>query len=488
MVLQDPPELRMGVYCQSNFGIVSMSSVPELPFPGARYQAREAWQTSACRFGEGLTTYRKQDGHLMTTPHHIFIADGGNFPFFGNGLRRLFRGSRRITALLLLLSCAALMSAAHAQNTTGEIDGSVVDASGAAIPGARVLIRKVNGEAFQREVKTNGKGEYAAPLLNVGTYTVEASAKGFKSTTIDNVVLNVGDQLTINAPLQVGSSGESITVEAESVAPELESATQGSVIDEQEMRELALNTRNFEQQILLQPGVVYTGDDSNYPSQVDATGNVNTANISINGLRPTQLSWSLDGGDILNQENSAQVAVFPSVDSIQQTKTLRNSYGAQYGGGGSAQIITVTKSGGSTLHGDAYYFFRNQYLNANNFLNKIASPVVPRPPSQQNIVGFTIGGPLYIPHVYERTRQNTFFFYSQDVRLIHLFPTTRITAQPTIPELNGYTRTTVNGRGATVCIANTTLVTTSPYPGSPCKITTAESPLAAAYVKDIFLP
>jgi hypothetical protein len=391
--------------------------------------------------------------------------------------------------ILVLISLASTVLL-HAQNTTGEIDGTVTDSTGAVVPGVVVTFTRVDTKEIVRTVKTNSKGEYSAPQLEIGIYTISVATAGFQKLDIKKIELNVGDTLTEDAKLQAGADDTTITVDATQVAPDVETATQGTTIGETEVKELALNTRNFEQLVLLQPGVSYTGDDENYSGQVTATGAVNLALISVNGLRNTQLSWSLDGADNLNEENSAQVAVFPSIDSIAETKTLRNSYGAQYGGGGSAQVITVTKAGTTAFHGDAYYFNRNQYLNANTFANLISTPQVARQPTSQNIFGYSIGGPLFIPKLYPRDHSHTFFFFSQEMRYITLYPGLSIGVQPRLQNLAGYfAYLCTNGAvPCTTCVANTKNDGTSSDAGYPCHLQGTESPAAAAYIKDVMMP
>jgi hypothetical protein len=405
---------------------------------------------------------------------------------------RLFQRSLLLLAFFSLLVSSAL----RAQNTTGEIDGTVVDSSGASIPGAKVVITDQTTKVLVRTVTTGKSGEFAIALLNVGTYEITGSAAGFEATTISNIELHVGDQLTISPKLKPGAQDVTVQVDALQLAPDTENATMGSVVNATEVTELALNTRNFEQMVLLQPGVAYDGDDDNYPGQLDFNGNLSASRISVNGLRPTQLSWSLDGGDVLNQETSSNVAIFPSIESIQQIRTLRNSYGAQYGGGGSAQAITVTKSGTPTFHGDVFAFIRNQYLNANEYFNLVAVPVIPRPPDKQNIFGASVGGPVFIPHLYPRDRSHTFFFFTEELKRITLFPTDRLGDMPTQQEVLGHEPyISVNAKGVGTCPTpngSTTLYVdqgaAAQDPNFPCYLTTAIDPVAQAYIKDIFQP
>lgn len=395
-------------------------------------------------------------------------------------------------ALLSMLVVPAMW----AQNITGEIDGMVTDTTGAIIPDATVTITNLATKTVARTVKSSSKGVYTAPLLAVGDYSISVQAPGFETSNIPIVTLNVGETLAENATLKPGNVDEAITVNANTVAPDTQTAENSAVITSLQMQELALNTRNFEQILAVEPGVSYTGPDQLSPGLVAAGGASNPHSLSVNGLQPTQLSFNFDGADTLDRVTIAQSALFPSVDSINQIKVLRDSYGAQYGGGGSAQVLIVSKAGGSQFHGDAYYFFRNQYLNANNFLNLIATPQVPRPPIRYNDFGLTIGGPLYIPHLYPKGQSKTFFFYSEELRRIAEFPVSTQSNIPTLAEANGYFRTPVcdpNGvtkdptTGAKYTCAATPYTTKSPYPGYNYQVKTI-SPLAQEYLKDVILP
>jgi hypothetical protein len=406
---------------------------------------------------------------------------------------------------LLLLALTTLTLARppliRAQNISGEIDGVVTDTSGALVPGATVTITDLATQHISRTLTTDTHGAYAATLLPVGTYSISVTAPGFKKTDIGLVTVDVGETETSNVDLQAGSVEETVTVEVSSVAPNTETPENSAIINSAELKELALNTRNFEQILTIQPGVSYNGPDQLSSGLVNAQGGSNAHSLSVNGLQPTQLSFNFDGADTLDKITINQSVLFPSVEAINQIKVLRDSYGAQYGGGGSAQVLIVSKAGGSSFHGDAFFFFRNQYLNANNFFNLIANPEQPRPPIRYNDFGGTIGGPLYIPYWMKKSSSNTYFFISEESRRIQLNPTAQVGNYPTLSEANGYFQqpvcllpgtaggVTKSPTGLTYNCTATPLVTNSPYPGYNYRIPTAAfSPTALQYLKDVILP
>ena len=398
-----------------------------------------------------------------------------------------------VPRLLLLCVIALLLGAVagNAQNITGEIDGTVRDSTGAVVVGATVLVTNVDTRQLVRTLKTSKSGEYAASLLQVGNYKIEVKAPGFGEESQIDISLDVSDTLTKNFTLKPGETNVEVTVRADSERPNLETSENASIIGGTEMEELALNTRNFQQILLLQPGVSYGGPDELNVGQVDAQGSKNSHQLSINGLQPAQVVFQLDGADMLNHVNQVQTVVFPSVESIAQTKTIRNSYGAQYGGGGSAQVIVVTKAGGADFHGDAYYFYRGAALNATPILDETSVPPQPKPDTKYADFGFTLGGPLFIPKFYPRAKSKSFFFYSQEIRRITNFFIDLPGRIPTPAFLNGYFDSPVcvkwNNLATEDCAVRATYNPASPYPGNPFQIPKID-PVAAEYAKDMIGP
>lgn len=393
-----------------------------------------------------------------------------------------------ILVLLTLLAIAIAVPSAWAQNVTGEIDGTVTDSTGAIVQGATVVVTNSETHQVVRTLKTNKLGNYSATSLLPGTYSVSASAKGFSKADITAIALTVGDTLTMNLTLPPGTASETVTVTANPYSPDMETSKNATIIPTQEIRELALNTRNFEQLLLLQPGVSYGGPDELSPGMVSPSGAYNTQALSVNGLQPTQLTWLLDGADILNHSGQGQVAIFPSVDSLAQVEVIRNGYGAQYGGGGSAQVLLVSKAGGSSFHGDAYYFYRTPALNATPFLNLIANPQQPKPPMQYGDFGYSIGGPIFIPKLYPRDRSKTTFFLAQEFRRITNYPAANIGSYPYLAQANGYFANPVClATTNSVCTKRATQVVNSPYPGFNFQVASINA-VSKEYLEDIIDP
>ncbi|MGH9613712.1 MAG: carboxypeptidase regulatory-like domain-containing protein, partial [Bryobacteraceae bacterium] len=294
-------------------------------------------------------------------------------------------------AMLALIFCFSPVPG-FSQNVTAELRGTITDSTGAVFPGATVTIHDVQTNSDIRTITTNGDGSYDATFLPYGTYTVTVSKTGFKSFVANDVVLHVGDNRALNATLQTGQISQSVTVSSESTPVQINSSAQSSTITGTQVRELQLNNRNFEQLVTLQPGVA-----SLLPASI-GFGITNTDNVSVNGARGGANNWTVDGADINDSGSNLTLLNVPSVDAIQEFTLQRGTYDAQYGRSGGGQVQVVTRSGTSDFHGDAYEFWRNDILNANEFFANSAGR--PRPPFRYNNFGFTVGGPVYIPGHY----------------------------------------------------------------------------------------
>lgn len=322
-------------------------------------------------------------------------------------------------AVLLAVSAPTL----SAQETSGSISGTVKDASGAAIKGATVKLINTDRNVTVRTVTTNGSGFYTATSLPLGTYTVEVADGGFRTEDVTGLVLNVNDALTVNRSLVPGNVGETLTVLADQVQLNLENGMSQGLINGTQIRELALNNRNYEQLLLLQPGVSFGGaSDQLYIGTSLPSGTSNQVAFSIDGSRPTSNNWTIDGADNVDRGANLTLLSYPSVDAIAEFKTLRGNYLAEFGRNASGQIDVITRSGSSAFHGSAYEFFRNDKFNANAFFNKVAT-VTPRPLLRYNDFGGTLGGPVFIPKVYDG-RNKTFFFFSYEGRRVINYATT----------------------------------------------------------------
>jgi hypothetical protein len=318
---------------------------------------------------------------------------------------------RSFVAGMLALAVLCLFGATRlSAQDTGYISGTVTDKSGAAIASATVVITNVSGSSTQTTT-TNSDGAYVIAGLPGGNYNLSVTATGFQKYTANGVVLDVAQKIRIDVPLTVGAVSEEVVVTGESVAQvETASSEIGTTISGKQVNQLELNGRNFTQLVTLTPGVVsQTNQDE---GTVGVNGNVA---FSMNGGRTEYNNWELDGGDNMDNGSNSTLNVYPNIEAIAEFKVLTSTYGAQYGRNGSGTIEVETKSGGSTFHGSAFEYLRNDLFNARPWESG-GEPGTPNPPYKKHDFGYTVGGPVFIPRIYHPAKQKTFFFWSQEWR------------------------------------------------------------------------
>ncbi len=372
------------------------------------------------------------------------------------------------TALALLLAC--LGPPARGQVLTGEIDGVVRDTSGALVPNATVTVKNSEQNLVARTVQTNQQGQFTAPLLSVGTYSVTVSAGGFKNETTNGIQVHVGQPANVPVVLSLGSVTEDVTVTAATVAPQRDSAASSTLIESKQVTGLSLSSRNYLQLMYIQPGVSGGVPGPDDRGNINTSGQVNVQTFAVNGNGTNANGYFLDGADTLKRAGNQPVA-FPGVDFIQEINLQRSNYGAEFGGAGAAFVSVATKSGTTDFHGGAFGFFRSQVTNANTFFNKLAN--VQRGEQRYADFGYDLGGPVWIPGVTDRHHTKTFFFFGQE------YLRTKNAVQQTITNLPTPQQRAGNFN-VPVCAA---------YTGATCTATTTSitniDPTAHEYLADI---
>jgi carboxypeptidase family protein/TonB-dependent receptor-like protein len=286
------------------------------------------------------------------------------------------RRIRLKTIISLLTLLFALGGAAFGQEITGDLLGTVKDSTGALIRGATVTITDPSkANAVVRSLTTNDDGGFFAPNLSPGIYSITVEAPNFKKYVTTDVKLDVGQKRSVDIALEPGNISEVVTVAADAVAVELTTPTASTLISGDQARELSLNNRNFVQLVALAPGVSNNLDDQVYVGTVNPTGQANTINISVNGARSSQNTFTVDGADITDRGSNITIQAYPSVDSIGEFKVLRSLFAAESGRSGGGQVNIVTRSGSNEFHGSLFEFVRNERLNANDFLLNQTAPV-----------------------------------------------------------------------------------------------------------------
>ena len=337
------------------------------------------------------------------------------------------QASRRFIVLAVLLLFAGIGLRAQ-QNS--EIAGTVTDQTGAAVPGATLtLTQKETGYVYNST--SNGTGAYTFSGLNVGTFDLKATAKGFESYLKTGLALNVSQILTTDIKLTIGAETVQVSVTADALQVQAESNEVSTLISGEQVTSIATENRNFTALAALGVGV-----SSNLPSNNPPTASASSASISVNGLRQSHNIWLLDGAEADDRGGAGGMSVMPSMDAISQFQILASNYPPDYGIASGATFSLALKSGTQKFHGEGWEFFRNDDLDANDFFNKYQksgpSAYTPVPKLRQNIFGANVGGPLFIPHLFNTQRKKTFFFYNQEWRRI--IQTSSPTTITTIPD------------------------------------------------------
>ena len=307
--------------------------------------------------------------------------------------------------LLIFLSLSGL-GRLQAQEVTGSISGTVQDRSGAVIPNATIVAKRMESQS-RFSTTTNSLGLYSFPALPIGTYQITAQAQGFQKYVGSGLKMNVNDHLQLDITLQVGSMTESVEVAAQPTAVNTESSTVGELVNGDQVQELPLNGRNFIALTTLVPGTAPGGAGGLDTFDVGLVGG---ASLSINGNASNGNLWLVNGVNNLDIGSNRTLLVFPSVDSISEFTILRNNYSAEFGYAAGGIVNVVTKSGAQSFHGDVFEFLRNDRLDATDPILQAKNKL------RYNNYGWTLGGPFFIPNHYNTDKTKDFFFFSQEWR------------------------------------------------------------------------
>ena len=304
-----------------------------------------------------------------------------------------------IRTLVLSLLMLAIPLAAHAQQYSGTITGTVSDPSGAAVPAAAVTATNT-GTGSSYKAMTSDAGLYVFAQLPVGTYQLSIKKDSFKEFVAKNVEVHTSTTTDVSPKLDLGAASETVTVEASDVQVELSQASVGEVIEGTQVRELPLNGENFIGLVTLSPGV----SQANSFNSRDK-GLLGGSDFSVNGNPYTNNLFLVDGVNNNDVGSNRTILVYPSTDAIAEFKMVRNSYGPEYGQASGAIISITTKSGENQFHGGFFYAGRNDALDANDwYSNHQANPV--KAELRRNDWGYHIGGPVI--------KNKLFFFWGQE--------------------------------------------------------------------------
>ncbi len=295
-----------------------------------------------------------------------------------------------------------------AQVVGGTISGIITDATGAALPGAEVIVRNLETGA-ERKLASDDSGHYAAPSISIGTYKVTASKPGFAPSSKTGITLVVAQKAQIDIQLAVGEVQQAITVEAEASPVNTTTEQTSGLVGEKQVKDLPLNGRSYDQLVTLNPAIV------NYSAE--RSGGVGTSNsavgnmFAVSGQKPQENLFLLNG---IEYTGASEINLTPGgtsgqllgVDAVREFNVVTDTYGAEYGKRGGAQVSIITAGGANQLHGSLYEFIRNSDLDARNFFDQGGIPAFRR-----NVFGAALGGPikkdkLFVFGNYEGYRQH----------------------------------------------------------------------------------
>jgi outer membrane receptor protein involved in Fe transport len=373
-------------------------------------------------------------------------------PFRKKGLASL-----RLSLAVAFLALLAFPGASWAQRSSAAINGTVRDSTGAVVPQATITLTNTQTNVTQTAT-TNDTGEYVILEIPPGTYVLKASKEGFQTVTQPGLTLEVNQTTTFDFNLQVGSTTQTVTVEAAAGAIETSTAELGSVVTQKMVNDLPLNGRNFTELLELTPGVspISVAQNSGgwggqplgsftYPS---VNGQTNRSNLFL-----------MDG---VNNQGSFESTynIAPQIDDIEEFKVQSHNDEAQFGGALGGIINVVTKGGTNGVHGGAFDFLRNRVLDARNFF---LAPAEPKVAYEQNQFGGTISGPVDIPHIYNG-KNRTFYYLSFEGFRNHTAGSS-LTRVPTPSELSGDLSDFTDANGNLIQIYNP--YSTTPDPAHP---------------------
>ncbi len=345
--------------------------------------------------------------------------------------------------LLSFFVMTMIVQPASAQDIFGRISGTVTDSTGAVMAKANVTVTN-EATGIKRAVVADESGFFVVPNLVAGSYSVTVGQTGFKNVTKVGNVLVAGGRLTVDLTLTVGAASEQVTVEANGETVNTVSGEVARTIDSKQVKDLALNTRNYMQLVSLIPGVALTTDD-----QLGMSTNMAINNQAVNGNRADQNLVTVDGGFNMDSGSNASQINNVGIDFVQEVSVKSSNFSAEYGRNAGASINVVTRSGGNQFHGGAFEYLRNDVFDAINPASKLnAAPGTAisklKPPLRFNDFGWHFGGPL--------KKGKLYFFAGEEWKRVRQAASAQNLTVPTIAEMNGDFSALLAGCPATPCL------------------------------------
>lgn len=342
--------------------------------------------------------------------------------------------------IMLALAVFVTVAPALAQEARSTLSGTITDASGSAVVGAQVRITNTETGVTQ-SVASNEVGQYRLLFVNPGTYRLTVEMSGFHTFAREGIVLTLGEAATLDVPMEIGSQTETVTVAAQAPLLDAEKADHGLVVDQKNLTSLPVIARVPNLMTLMSPGVIWTAPD--YLNEAPFSNGGMSA-LSINGSISPSAAFLLDGApnDMIYQSGYA-VSYMAPMDAVEEVK-VTTSYDAQYGRNGGGVVAVAMKGGTNKLHGTAYEFMKRTFFDANSFANNAVGGATNY--DKLDEWGFTVGGPVWIPKVYNG-KDKTFFFVAYEHYGWNNLPGSQMSSVPTLAQRNGDFSQTFNGAG-----------------------------------------
>ncbi|HWD97431.1 MAG TPA: carboxypeptidase regulatory-like domain-containing protein [Bryobacteraceae bacterium] len=356
-------------------------------------------------------------------------------------------GSKRVVSLFWAVLAAA--ACCYAQSNLAGVSGVVTDPSGGTIPDAIVAATNTQ-TGVATGAKTNTSGYYNLENLPIGSYSISIEHPGFRKYVHENITLTTGQQLGLDVQLQVGETGQAVTVSAEAPLTETRTSDVGQLVESKSIEGLPLGNRRTLNVVQLSGAAVFVSYPINTPANVNP-------NFSLAGGRTqSQMAW-IDGSNAQNiRIGAGQINMDPPVEAVEEVKVLSNNYAAEYGGSAGGVIIEATKSGANALHGSAYEFLRNNAFDAPGFFAPVKNGAKVSPELRYNVFGATAGGPI--------RKDKTFFFFSYEGTRLDTGSTNVLTVPTPLQRTGDFSQTlTAAGKLIPIYDPNSTQLVSGSY-------------------------
>jgi len=307
--------------------------------------------------------------------------------------------------LFFVLACVGAFAQANSSVT-----GIVTDQTDAAVAGANIVLTDP-ATGIVRTTVSSTSGLYEIAGLNAANYNLKVKAKGFETYVKNGIVVNISATFRVDVKLTIGTETQTVTVEADALAVQTDSNVVSTLINEQQITELPTNGRSVIG--LAAMGLGVSGNLPDMESPFSVTANYQ---ISFNGLNQHHNVWMIDGAESYDRGSGGKMSVMPSQDALGEFQVLASNFPPDYGIASGGTISMSIKSGTRKFHGGAWEFDRNDALDAHNYFDNDQGQKAKKSELRYNVFGFNIGGPAFIPHVYNTEKKKTFFFYNEEWR------------------------------------------------------------------------